>query len=338
MMDEKQYATYKSNSKNIIKRVLNKLKKHKNDSYFNIYFYKLIDYVLTKQALLECLQNKQPFCDNSKVKYYEYMYIYDILSVSFMFIISPDNIVTLSTLASNKDKETDILDFIKKFFYELVEYKKDFNIILNREDYGFEKLEWTYITNTQGYSIICTSNGKIRKKYCLDIDSSVINCIDNSNDEVEFKYNGDVDTIFDKIKNKKQYTKNDVKILNALLNVIFSLSKKDEYILKLVNYCISIINHNKQFIQDILMQRNIMQLIQVILNNKQYENENYIKNLLPYLLYVDFIKKIIMDLPSYCYKYINKDKVKELSNTLSMSRNKSFYFKEFIKITNILNS
>lgn len=306
--------------KEVLNKVLAILRPYRNDSYFNIYFYNMIEklkgYVINRDIWgIINLDSDIVIIDG-----YEYMFIYDFLCNSCLY---SSNILSIDIQAKEQ--------YLINTFYELT-HRNVTEGILNRFSYGFECFY------TRGVLYQCASleykltyvKNKLVKEYCLIlmIDEDVVNCIDNSNDNVGFIIDDRCNV--NKFIPKKQYNKNDINILYKLVN-----GSNMNNILYLLDYCVEIIKYKdsgSRLSRTKLMQNIIYTLICRILNEIQYEN--YIKVLLTYLFNLEYIESIITKLPNKYFKYIKKDKIKKLFNKL-MNNYSEDKFKIMVKLTTI---
>jgi len=200
--------------KEIKSDIIYKLYLYKNNSYFNLFFYDIIDMLDNKNdTIFKCYEliNRN---------YDSYQIIYK----------------TLTDICININVEEKIYtNYINSLFYQLTHLDAN-NIIKNVALNN--KLDNLLIKSY--CSIVKVSYEKyIKKQYEMYISSGVINCIDASNDNVSFVYNDE--KINDVIVLKNIYTMKDVKILAQICSNI--RLKGIDNIIVAIEYCIRIIDY-----------------------------------------------------------------------------------------------
>lgn len=317
----------------IIKRILKILRSYKNKSYFNIFFYAEIKDLLNYD-FNGCVYSITDIED------YEYMFIYDML----------DRYSKVYPNTQQFSKQ----EYIINLFYKLTHYDK-IDKVLNRHSLGFVPLCNSYFNFFDGFFLI-NQSGKIKKQYMLHIDNnSVINCIDNSNDDINFQIL--YGTKFKDKVNKKKFNQNDIELLNILIDDCYSfidfmdnftINDKFENRQKLIiNYCLAIINYKQKGINLVkrkLMQRNIYMIIMIIVKSNEYIFKSnkyvvYLTELFKYLYSINYMVKLIIDdgLPIKYYKYINKKRIVKLINKI-MSDYRDTQLPTILNLTNVLSS
>jgi len=300
--------------------ILTKLYLYKNDSYFNLFFYDIIEN-------LDNVMSNEKFINLDN--YDEYQLIFYILI----------------DICGNVNVEKEIyINCINKLFYQLTHNNIDGNIINTQTD------------NLLLYKGCCSIvmifyEESIIKRYSMNIDIDVINCNDCSSDEVYFEYLGI--TIEGRIKPKYIYTMNDVKILAQMCNPLFISEQVDNNKI-IIEYCIRIINYqDDSLINSSKMQNNICLIInlmiellndnifteQSIIFNRQLFSDVLIKLIKHFVFYNEAIFSLIEKIPYKYYKYINKSLLKKILKILKKDKkNIEQNFGYFVKITSVLNA
>jgi len=319
--EEKLIRVIKEMKNNILK----KLYPYKDNSYFNLFFYdiaKKLDGIVLWFRYEELMKSNR--CNE-----------YSIICKMLIDICINIDI----------KKET-YINYINNLIYQLTHFNLDNDIINDIIVQSDNLLEADYC------SIVTISYKEhIVKQYTMYIDIDIINCVDYSDDLINFKYIGN--TIKGMIKAKNIYTINDTKILNIMCSYWYNPIRTHGYEI-IIEYCIRIINYQDGLlIYTLITQFNIYFIINMmidLLNNNVFTEQSIIFN---NQLFIDILIKLIKHLvvfneaifsliekiPFKYYKYINKSLLKKFLKILKKDKkNIEQYFGYIVKITSFLNA